>query len=846
MNLHNLFEDDSRTPNPNYAEELAYQIFKAAPNLDTTGAADEVLDYAYDLVVNDFGKTKANALFAYDEDFDSDLVNAYLDLQMNQQAVDKRQVNEVDPRNFDSDEDYYAAKNAPAKRRSAPSDYPYSPEEDDAYFREIFRKKRLAKQKADRDADHDRLATGTNESVAEGQEVDASVVIGKLYDVIDHAEDIIKNADYDRQVQYATVLRDRAVKALNMIKQGGNSPEAALDAFAYMQSGEQGVAEGGIPNLRKYGQEVPSTEAAIDAFSNGDRVFLFPEMDNAPFEAPDIETIANYSPEQILVVPSQGVAEGADERKQNALWAQITAHEKAAKKSTDLKQQHHLKMADQLRSQLKTTDEGFDYTVKDLGNDYAGFPSNHSMKNKFLAKIKPEKQQLYKDKMNNTHDWDSLFALFKVAKARGDIVEQGVAEELAMQHQRDHKTQKYADTSNSLAKRSISQAEVPNVSKSADGHPTVRGRADSTRKTTNTRVEPTITPTSVKRLGGDRPIPSFLQKNVAEANKKKDDDLGQEIKDVSLNRAITRAKADFPTAGSGIEALAKDFMRSQEQDQTAFGQLRQAERKQDQMLSQISKIDQEQEKEIQSLDNQNSSLASRLQQLQNVNSELEKKLAAMSGRKKEKRKDKSATAPEPSLSTAPATPATGSTTEPDNITPEPSASPVIGRMAQDLTAEPSKSKAIGQIARTLSPPSSAIDQMAQQLKPRQKELPLGDPNVLDPDIKSGRRINTSKAVDAPYRDVSVKMAKKLATDPAMRNQMYNADALRNLAGQEEMPLESDSKISKTDRPEAKYSDKYQDMVARVGQKAREQEKSKPVDIKDLARRLAAIEASRKD
>jgi hypothetical protein len=54
--------------------------------------------------------------------------------------------------------------------------------------------------------------------------------------------------------------------------------------------------------------------------------------------------------------PVEPVKEGADDRKQNALWAQITAHEKAAKKSKDLKQQHHLKMADQLRSQLKTSD----------------------------------------------------------------------------------------------------------------------------------------------------------------------------------------------------------------------------------------------------------------------------------------------------------------------------------------------------------------------------------------------------------------------------------------------------------------------------------------------------------
>jgi len=66
----------------------------------------------------------------------------------------------------------------------------------------------------------------------------------------------------------------------------------------------------------------------------------------------------------------QDVAEGSDEQKQNALWAQITQHEKAAKKSKDLKQQHHLKMADQLRSKLKTSDnveEGLDAEQKAAG-----------------------------------------------------------------------------------------------------------------------------------------------------------------------------------------------------------------------------------------------------------------------------------------------------------------------------------------------------------------------------------------------------------------------------------------------------------------------------------------------
>lgn len=39
------------------------------------------------------------------------------------------------------------------------------------------------------------------------------------------------------------------------------------------------------------------------------------------------------------------------------------------------------------------------------------------------------------------------------------------------------------------------------------------------------------------------------------------------------------------------------------------------------------------------------------------------------------------------------------------------------------------------------------------------------------------------------------------------------------------------------KDEADYGPEYQDMVARVGQKAKEQEKKKPVDIQDLARRL---------
>ena len=104
----------------------------------------------------------------------------------------------------------------------------------------------------------------------------------------------------------------------------------------------------------------------------------------------------------------------------------------------------------------------------------------------------------------------------------GLITKGGVAEELSMKHQRDHKTQRHADTSNSLAKRSYGVAEVPNVTKSADGHPTVKYRGDSTLKAGQTRVEPTITPTTVKRKDSDRPIPDFLKKEVDEEKQRLD------------------------------------------------------------------------------------------------------------------------------------------------------------------------------------------------------------------------------------------------------------------------------------------------------------------------------------
>lgn len=64
---------------------------------------------------------------------------------------------------YDLEKEYGYEKPKTQPRRSAPSDYPYSQEEDDAYFNEIFRKKREAAKKAAQDKES---------GVTEGEQLD--------------------------------------------------------------------------------------------------------------------------------------------------------------------------------------------------------------------------------------------------------------------------------------------------------------------------------------------------------------------------------------------------------------------------------------------------------------------------------------------------------------------------------------------------------------------------------------------------------------------------------------------------------------------------------------------------
>ena len=63
----------------------------------------------------------------------------------------------------------------------------------------------------------------------------------------------------------------------------------------------------------------------------------------------------------------KGVAESSEERSQKRLWAQITDYEKRAKATkNDIKRDHYLKMASELRSKLRTTDDVEESQVNEI------------------------------------------------------------------------------------------------------------------------------------------------------------------------------------------------------------------------------------------------------------------------------------------------------------------------------------------------------------------------------------------------------------------------------------------------------------------------------------------------
>lgn len=303
--------------------------------------------------------------------------------------------------------------------------------------------------------------------------------------------------------------------------------------------------------------------------------------------------------------------------------------------------------------------------------------------------------------------------------------------------------------------------------------------------------------------------PNGNQRGLFQETKKKDnEELGAQTKDVALQRAISRAKADFPTAGSGIEALAKDFMRSQEQDQKSFDQLRAAERKQQELLDKITNLDQRQDQEIDDLENANSSLAQRIQQLQSVNSELEKKLAGMTGRKAKPAKALDTVAFEPDGTVAVGMPTAKNAEEPK-------------------AADKPKTK---QLATRRSRTQKGIPRVRAAQAPAQ--LTTQYPDILEPIIGRKRPPLSGQAdadngeiTDVVPRDPMSSMAQRLSgtqqPTTAKVSKYAPPDRIKKGAAND-VTMEPAAQVAETKKKsEADYGADYQDMVKRVGQLAKE-------------------------
>ena len=84
-------------------EEIAQQVYDENPDLPTSGRGDEFFNAAFPYVVQLFGsKKRANYMLNYDEDFPSDLISAYADLQRQAKDVGEATGRDAYQRDYDA------------------------------------------------------------------------------------------------------------------------------------------------------------------------------------------------------------------------------------------------------------------------------------------------------------------------------------------------------------------------------------------------------------------------------------------------------------------------------------------------------------------------------------------------------------------------------------------------------------------------------------------------------------------------------------------------------------------------------------------------------------------------
>jgi hypothetical protein len=70
-------EDDEEPAERNYAFDLGNRLFDENPNLSVKRGGDEVVDAAYEIMIKELGKKRADYILRHDEDFVGDLLDMY-------------------------------------------------------------------------------------------------------------------------------------------------------------------------------------------------------------------------------------------------------------------------------------------------------------------------------------------------------------------------------------------------------------------------------------------------------------------------------------------------------------------------------------------------------------------------------------------------------------------------------------------------------------------------------------------------------------------------------------------------------------------------------------------------
>ena len=137
--------------------------------------------------------------------------------------------------------------------------------------------------------------------------------------------------------------------------------------------------------------------------------------------------------------------------------------------------------------------------------------------------------------------------------------------------------------------------------------------------------------------GEQGPVQATQGRLFKEAEKKSSED--SKYRDVRVARAMRQAAAEFPSAGSDVEAFAKSMLNAQDKDQEDIARLRQASQRQRELIKKNDSVDADQqrtitniEKEINDVERSNSTLEKTIQQMQRANTALQQKLDQMRGR----------------------------------------------------------------------------------------------------------------------------------------------------------------------------------------------------------------------